>query len=101
MKSTSKLTIKLFLIISLFVSAAFAEDDGHMPGGNFTTGGTDTEVCDVTADDGHMPGGNIVCEDPGDDGHMPGGNRNASTNNQQSEDSILNFVRNYLYSLFG
>lgn len=98
MKLTTKMTIKLLLIISLFVSTTFADDDGHLPGGNFTTGGTETEVCEVV-DDGHLPGGNITCEDD-DDGHLPGGNRNASTNNQES-DSILNFVRNYLFSLFG
>lgn len=100
MKLASKLTIKLFLIVSLFVSAAIA-DDGHMPGGGFTFDPTNPVVC--SADDGHMPGGGVVCEETDsadDDGHMPGGGRIAP-NDQKSEDSIFNFVRNYLFSMFG
>lgn len=101
MKLTTKLTIKLFLIVSLFASAAFAEDDGNMPGGNFTNGLTDAPCVVLNDDEGNMPGGNINCDDSEDDGNMPGGNRNASINNTQSEDSIFNFVRNYLFSMLG
>ncbi len=93
MKSTTKLTIKLFLITSLFVSAASA-DDGHMPGGDGYNEDSNSSVCVVS--DGHMPGG-----DSADDGHMPGGDGVTSSNCSTSEDSILKFVKNYLYSMFG
>lgn len=104
MKSTTKLTIKLFLIASLFVSAALA-DDGHMPGGDGYSGNSNNSVC--VTDDGHMPGGDSADDghmpggDSADDGHMPGGDGVTSSNCSTSEDSILKFVKNYLYSMFG
>lgn len=83
MKTTTKLTIKLFLIVSLFVSAAFA-DDGHMPGGDgYNNDDSSGSVCVA------------------DEGHMPGGDSTTISNGYTSEDSILKFVKNYLYSMFG
>ena len=52
--NTTKLMVKLFLIISLFCATAFAED-GHMGGGNLY-------------DDGHMSNGGFA-----DDGICRGG----------------------------
>ena len=72
--NTTKLMVKLFLIISLFCATAFA-DDGNMSGGGF-------------ADDGNMSGGGLTA----DDGDMGTG---SLTNNQ-----ILTFVRGYLFSIF-
>lgn len=100
MKITNKLTIKLFLIISLFASAAIAED-GNMPGGTFTNSLPETPCVTVTADDGNMPGGTIICQESDDDGNMPGGTRISSAENSTKEDSILKFIRNYIFSIFG
>ncbi len=79
----TKLTIKLFLIISLFASIALA--DGHMGGGGF-------------AEDGHTGSGNYTCNAethencPQEDGHMGGGGL---------ADSTIIFIKNYLAKLFG
>ncbi len=92
MKLTTKLTIKLFLIISLFVSVGFA-DDGHMPSGGFTGNGSE-----VICDDGHMPSGGLVCvENNKADGHSILDREN----NEADGHSILDIVQNYLFSLFG
>lgn len=80
---TTKLMVKFFLIISLFASAAIA-DDGHMGGGGFT-------------DDGHMGGGGYTCsQDKMDEnGNCPdnGGDDLAG--------SVLFFVKDYLAKLIG
>lgn len=75
---TTKLMVKLFLIISLLASIAVA-DEGQMGGGNF-------------GDDGQMGGGNITC------------NVEEDKNCQDSDgegltDSILDFVKDYLAQL--
>lgn len=81
--NTTKLMVKLFLIISLFCATAFAED-GHMGSGGFADDGSMS--AGGIADDGHMGSGNL-------DGDMGGG---GLTDNQ-----ILKFVRGYLFSIFG
>ena len=99
MKLIMKLTIKLFLIVSLFATAAIAED-GHIPSGGFANNSPDNTVCKVY-DDGHIPSGGFACEDSADDGHIPSGGISAVTNDPNSDNSILNFVKDYLFSLFG
>ena len=79
----TKLTIKIFLVISLFSSIALA--DGQMGGGGF-------------ADDGQMSGGGVA-----DDGTM--GNGGIADDGQMGgggiADSIKIFVKEYLASLLG
>lgn len=72
--NTTKLTLKLFLVISLFCATAFA--DGNMPGGGF-------------ADDGNMPGGGKACTE------------NCLIEDQPEEIPFVKFVRQYLISIFG
>ncbi len=79
-----KSTIKLFLVVVLFCSTTFA--DGNMGGGGFT--------------DGNMGGGGKTCTS-----NCLVQNPNVDTKNdtdqKQSEDSILDFVKEYLFSVFG
>ena len=76
--NTTKLLVKLFLVMSIFCATAFAE--GSMSAGGF-------------ADDGNMSGGGFA-----DDGNMGSG---GLIENQTEEDSILKYVREYLFSIFG
>ncbi len=90
----TKLTIKFFLIISLFASVALA--DGHMGGGGF-------------ADDGHMGGGGKTCSSGvydqngncvsqggvADDGQMGSGGF------ASDEKAVLDFIKGFLASLLG
>lgn len=69
----TKLTVKIFLIISLFASVALA--DGQIGGGGF-------------ADDGQIGGGGKVA----DDGSMGSGGLT---------DSVMIFVEEYLAALLG
>jgi hypothetical protein len=71
-----KLTLKIFLVVSLFSSIAFA-DDGDMSGGNKTC----------------PPGQTCFTE-----GDMSGGNR--AVNDQDQNDSVLTFIQKYLGSIF-
>ena len=90
--NTTKLMVKLFLIISLFCATAFAED-GHMGSGNLADGHMSNGGI---ADDGHMGSGGYTkgdMETGNLDGDMGGG---GLTDNQ-----ILEFVRGYLFSIFG
>ena len=93
-----KLTLKLFLVVCLFSSVSFAQGDtceGDMTGGGITC------TCE-----GDMTGGGYTCE-----GDMTGGgitctceDNSSTTNNttqEESGDSILDFVQEYLSSLFG
>lgn len=69
-----KSTARLFLIIALFCSVAFA--DGEMPSG----GKTCTENCSIV----NPP---VVIED--------------TNQNNETPDSILTIIEEYLFSIFG
>lgn len=79
----TKLTIKFFLIISLFASSALA--DGTMTNGGF-------------ADDGQMGGGNKTCSSGVYDQNgicvVQGGFAN-------DEKAVLDFIKGFLSSLLG
>ena len=97
MKITTKVTIKLLLVISLFASVSLA-DDGHMPGGGFSSGVNN--VCSV---EDQIPV-NHVCDQTkkdSDDGHMPGGGRTSSVKQATSENQLLDVILNYIKSIFG
>ena len=76
--NTTKLTLKLLLVISLFCATAFADESYDLRGG--------------FADDGHMSGGGFA------EGDMPNG---VMIENQPEANPILRFVRGYLFSIFG
>lgn len=80
----TKLTIKFFLIISLFASVALA-DDGQMGSGNLT-------------DDGQMGGGNKTCSSGVYNQNgicvVQGGFAN-------DEKAVLDFIKGFLSSLLG
>lgn len=80
---TTKLTVKFFLIISLFASIALA--DGSMNNGGFAEEGSMNNG--GLADDGSMNNGGLA-----DDGSM---------NNGGLTDSVLIFVKDYLAKLLG
>lgn len=92
MKNT-KLMVKLFLVLALFVTTAFA--DGHMGGGGF-------------ADDGHMGGGGRTC-DPQTQNCVPTCNPQVQScfgggdesGDDEGEDSFFSYLRNFLDSLVG
>lgn len=80
---TTKLTVKFFLIISLFASIALA-DDGQMGSGGF-------------ADDGQMGSGGYTCNEEvetcsNEDGQMGSGG---------FADSMSIFIKDYLAKLLG
>ena len=73
-----KFTLKLFLVVCLFSSVAFADGDmtngGSGGDGDMTNGGrTCTENCRVSS----------------------------NTNEEAPEDSVLSFIQDYLISIFG
>ena len=72
-----KNTIKLLLVVALFCSTAFADDDGNMGNGgrNCPTGTT--------------------CLIEGQDTDTKDGDR------EQADESVLDIVRDYLFSIFG
>ena len=74
-----KLTLKLFLVVSLFSSATFA--DGDMPGG----GRTCTQNC-YTSNEQPDP----TTEDP----------TSTDSNQSTSDHSILTSIQDYLISLY-
>ena len=80
-----KFTLKLFLVVCLFSSVAFA--DGEMGNGGFA--------------DGEMSNGGKTGDMTGGltDGDMSNGGLTA--NDQNQTDSILIFVQKYLLSIFG
>ena len=80
-----KFTLKLFLVICLFSSVTFA--NGDMPGGGFA---------------GDMPGGGFTCTEncSNDDGQSQSSDAN-SDGSQNDDGSILDFVEDYLFLLFG
>jgi hypothetical protein len=80
---TTKLTVKFFLIISLFASITLA-DDGSMNNGGLSCN-PEVETC--ANDDGSMNNGGFA-----DDGSM---------NNGGLTDSVLIFVKDYLAKLLG
>ncbi|MCD9186148.1 MAG: hypothetical protein LUM44_06930 [Pyrinomonadaceae bacterium] len=107
-----KNTLKLTLIIALFCTTAFA--DGNMGGGGFApttteSGGvmgtgtfapTTTESGGVMGSggfaDGNMGGGGFT------DGNMGGGGKTCTGNCAiNSENSVMKFIQNYLFSIFG
>ncbi len=71
--NTTKLTLKLFLVISLFCTTVFA---GDMGSGGF-------------ADDGDMGSGGKACTE------------NCLIEDQPEENPFVKFVRQYLISIFG
>jgi hypothetical protein len=93
-----KLTIKLFLIVCLFSSVAFA-DEGNMGNGGLADGhqtnGGKTE--------GNQGTGGFADGDMGNDGKTEGhqGNGGRTVNNTSQNDSVLTFIQEYLISLFG
>lgn len=75
-----KFTLKLFLVVCLFSSVAFA--DGDMGAGGY--GG-----------DGDMGAGGRTCTENDDC-------RGSSiTNQKEAENSVLSFIQDYLASIFG
>ncbi len=81
--NTTKLMLKLFLVISLFCATAFA--DGNMGSGGFADDGN---MGTSGYTEGEMPNGVVA-----DDGDMGAG---SLTDNQ-----ILRNVCDYLFSIFG
>lgn len=83
-----KLTLKLFLAVCLFSSVTFADGDMTTGGftGDMTTGGkTCTENCFT------------------DDGQTDSTTTTTATNNDELQDngSVLSFIEQYLFLLFG
>ena len=83
-----KFTLKLFLAVCLFCSVTFA--DGDMTTGGFT---------------GDMTTGGKVCTEncAADDGQTDSTTTNTDTNSDelQDDDTISNFIEEYLFLLFG
>ncbi|HSK73705.1 MAG TPA: hypothetical protein VK892_18550 [Pyrinomonadaceae bacterium] len=98
-EKTMKFTLKLFLVVCLFSSVAFAEGDmgsgGYTCEGDMGSGGYTCE--------GDMTGGGITCDcetdPPTSDG--TGSLTVTNTNQEEAENSILIFVQEYLNLLFG
>lgn len=81
-----KNTMKVFLVIALFCSAAFA--DGDMGAGGLWSGdGTTNLEGDMGAGGKHCPEGQ-TCLTEGDD-------------SEDSDDSILESIKDYLASIIG
>jgi hypothetical protein len=89
---TTKLTVKFFLIISLFASIALA-DDGQMGSGGYTCN-PEVETCD----EGQMGSGGFA-----DDGQMGSGGfaEEGQMGSGGFADPVLIFVKDYLTKLFG
>lgn len=84
MKTTSKQVVKLFLVISLFCSVAFAE--GDMGSGTKTC----TPNCFV---------GTPTAPTDSEPSSEPG-TTTVDPDQTESEDSILTFIQEYLLSIF-
>ena len=80
-----KSTIKLFLIVALFVSTAFAE--GDMGSGGFTEGdmGSGGKTCTTTC----LP------DNETDQSHEE------NSNSEESDESVLTVIQDYLNTIFG
>ena len=85
-----KSTIKLFLVVALFVSTAFADGDmgsgGAMDGDMGSGGKTCTTTNCLTDTQPSEPNGELIDQ---------------NSNSQDSDKTILNIVQDYLNTIFG
>ncbi len=78
--------MKLFLVVVLFCSATFA-DEGNMGNGGFT--------------DGNMGNGGKTCTSNCFVENQDVETTKNDTTQKESDNSILDFVQDYLFSIFG
>lgn len=106
-----KNTLKLTLVIALFCTTAFA--DGVMGTGTFapTTTGSGGVMgtggfADGNMGTGTLSGGGVMGTGTFTDGNMGGGGKTCTGNcaidsRPNNDNSIMKFIQNYLFSIFG